>query len=1428
MVLLNDLGKVTHMNILVLGDKHTGKSSLISTFVNPKNAITCEKDSYSPTIEDSILLQYIVNTNRNDSNYNTSSLFLVSNQTESLQEVLNNQTIPKDSVLDLESILSEISSNMDGSSCDFSVDTLNEVSLDDLSVSQSLFMEHPEKEKMEHSQTINLTITEIGGAEEFSSLIPSAIEKADAFMLVYDVGNEESFHHIWNYFRKIVEIKMERPKDIPMILVGSMVDTIVKRITSSRNREVTTEQGRLFANLTSIPFFESSAKAPKVVSSCFKKLISESQRIYMDYFENYYIKQRIQQLQQGELNEYALQNGYPIPSTSEESAKTYTSMKRSSLYKGGLRSSNGNTNIISNKMNNNSTNGGDNNITKFNTTNNSSTVSTKNNSNQAVSIPIRSVHTSLSTQQQLLISSLQPQPVVLPTKYSSSNSVESSLSSNSTLINNNNTINNNNNVNDNNTINNNNSDSNVKNDIMNNNNNSGNTLHNENENIIEKAMPNSEADLHNNISNKRNSILYNLLNNNNNNNNNNSHSNNSNNDNTCSINVNSDNTDNTDNSKIYSDTSNHLDDENKKIETLLNSPSQNLLKPLSNPNHINKPLSSVSSINSRSNSFSSNSNSNSSSNSSNNYNINNNFLPTGIMNETQQSIHSSLDRKNYGSGYQFSPSPTQRNFTYNDQVMYLPQSVSNTLNRNNIQTANNNNLYTNSAMINEKRLSKNSISDTTTANLISALSAMTLGDSNSVSSQTKTETLTFLKNFIASQENELALSSSTGQGQVNENENDPQKLINNIEKADSLLNIMNNHSLISLVSKSNSDNCANLNKKQNFHVNKKHFSDNSSILSNQIRHISSLSDLELLKDKNLSQEQLLKEIYSSDNSPLKELKKLQNQIEEEEINPVNSNPSTTINAITKMLPLSPALSDATISTHTSTSSLSSSSNNGGTLNRKRNSKLYNNMLNLKQQHYLQQNNLLVKPTYHHNLSNIIEDTEINKVIPTNNIGITNNSYITPQGINLSVNDTSNYNYQNNPNLLVQQQQQQQQRHYLKSSISTPNMHLNNNHLCTTLNNNSLNISNNFDITNASVNPTMSPSLNRMNQSSLNTTITNDDLINNYEQLLNLYNVQIKKLQLQLLQQQKQIELTTMADNSLMGQDSLNLLSNIPTNPITNNTQTPNLYNTVDPSLYTASLGNNTLNHNGYTYNNNNKNNINDTINNNLGVSPSLGLNSSYTNNTNPTLNSTNATTMNNNNLLNLNSHHASISPQSSTNTNINVNGLNYIPSSNINYLQNFSLNYPNGTVNVNSSNYYNNGQVTTTNSNGLNLTSLHNNLSTTTNGLEVTSPPLPNTLDKNEIYQKRQSLTMNQFNNNLPSSENFNTITNINLNPTLNNITTSNTIPDSNEAIIMKSNDQSINNAKNLFLEVIKDFNENDIQDIVQGSGVTMDFNKRL
>nr|KAJ3420189.1 Carbon-nitrogen hydrolase [Polyrhizophydium stewartii] len=112
-------------------------------------------------------------------------------------------------------------------------------------------------------------------------------------MLVYDVGDKRSMHSLWKFYRLIIETKWMRPGDIPMLLVGSMVDTVssdASLVSSSatpaassgsalprkRPREVSPEMGQEFASILRIPHVETTAKAPKSIAFCFRTLIAEA------------------------------------------------------------------------------------------------------------------------------------------------------------------------------------------------------------------------------------------------------------------------------------------------------------------------------------------------------------------------------------------------------------------------------------------------------------------------------------------------------------------------------------------------------------------------------------------------------------------------------------------------------------------------------------------------------------------------------------------------------------------------------------------------------------------------------------------------------------------------------------------------------------------------------------------------------------------------------------------------------------------------------------------------------------------------------------------------------------------------------------------------------------------------------------------------
>ncbi|KAJ3416451.1 Ras GTPase [Chytridiales sp. JEL 0842] len=118
-----------------------------------------------------------------------------------------------------------------------------------------------------------LTVIDVGGHIMYSNLWPSVAKSAEALILVYDVADRRTFDSMWGFYRTIAEAKGCKPAAIPTILVGNMVDTVGKR-----PRQVTHEMGKSFASLLNVPFFETSARAPKSVSMCFQALIEEAQR----------------------------------------------------------------------------------------------------------------------------------------------------------------------------------------------------------------------------------------------------------------------------------------------------------------------------------------------------------------------------------------------------------------------------------------------------------------------------------------------------------------------------------------------------------------------------------------------------------------------------------------------------------------------------------------------------------------------------------------------------------------------------------------------------------------------------------------------------------------------------------------------------------------------------------------------------------------------------------------------------------------------------------------------------------------------------------------------------------------------------------------------------------------------------------------------
>ena len=106
-----------------------------------------------------------------------------------------------------------------------------------------------------------LTIWDTCGQERFKSLTRNYFKDAQGIVLVYDVGEMNSFDnlHVW-----LKEIKENSKKDPAIILVANKIDL--------EERKVTKEKGIKFAEKNGLMYAETSSKEGINVDSPFEKL----------------------------------------------------------------------------------------------------------------------------------------------------------------------------------------------------------------------------------------------------------------------------------------------------------------------------------------------------------------------------------------------------------------------------------------------------------------------------------------------------------------------------------------------------------------------------------------------------------------------------------------------------------------------------------------------------------------------------------------------------------------------------------------------------------------------------------------------------------------------------------------------------------------------------------------------------------------------------------------------------------------------------------------------------------------------------------------------------------------------------------------------------------------------------------------------------
>ena len=112
---------------------------------------------------------------------------------------------------------------------------------------------------------VKLQIWDTAGQESFKSITRAYYRGAAAALICYDITNHESFGNLYSW---LDECKTNGNPEMTLVLVGNKIDL-------ADNREVSTEEGRQFAEENEMLFFETSAKTAQKVGDLFQKSASK-------------------------------------------------------------------------------------------------------------------------------------------------------------------------------------------------------------------------------------------------------------------------------------------------------------------------------------------------------------------------------------------------------------------------------------------------------------------------------------------------------------------------------------------------------------------------------------------------------------------------------------------------------------------------------------------------------------------------------------------------------------------------------------------------------------------------------------------------------------------------------------------------------------------------------------------------------------------------------------------------------------------------------------------------------------------------------------------------------------------------------------------------------------------------------------------------
>lgn len=121
-----------------------------------------------------------------------------------------------------------------------------------------------------------LQITDTGGSHSFPAMERLAIQRGQAFILVYSVNNRKSFENLKGYYNEILSVK-STIEGTPLMIVGNKCDCV--------ERDVSESEGLRLAKQWSCSFIETSAKQEFHTRELFEQLLLLEKRQSMSLTE---------------------------------------------------------------------------------------------------------------------------------------------------------------------------------------------------------------------------------------------------------------------------------------------------------------------------------------------------------------------------------------------------------------------------------------------------------------------------------------------------------------------------------------------------------------------------------------------------------------------------------------------------------------------------------------------------------------------------------------------------------------------------------------------------------------------------------------------------------------------------------------------------------------------------------------------------------------------------------------------------------------------------------------------------------------------------------------------------------------------------------------------------------------------------------------